>query len=190
MEIIIDKQTNIVKYTDKVLSEKGVFWANKRDLTTNQSNAFSTEVDDTPADFRGGHYTWTEADGFVATPLRAQAIIEAKEKAIEDQETAIEARKAGRIKLKDYCIQAISDLIQAEVDKYNLENDLALKDVYRCQQYAQTPTYTHQAFCQAVWDWNVEVWEEARSLFTKAKSEEITVTSPQDIIDLLPVFTY
>lgn len=56
----------------------------------------------------------------------------------------------------------IVKLIQSKVDEYNVANDLSFKDVYRCRDYKDEQGYTHQAFCQSVWSWNVEVWEYAR----------------------------
>lgn len=91
-----------------------------------------------------------------------------------------------RAKLKSACEAAIARHIQARVDAYNKANDLLLRDAYTCAQYAQSAGYTHQAFCQALWEWNVLVWESARDLLARAKSGEISINGPEDVIPMLP----
>lgn len=83
----------------------------------------------------------------------------------------------------------ILDLIQIEVNKYNNLNGLTLKDVYVCRAYGETEGYTHQAFCKAIWLWNVQVWETARIILeevTNGTREEPTL---DEFLAELPEFT-
>ncbi|RLC89883.1 MAG: hypothetical protein DRI37_02940 [Chloroflexi bacterium] len=56
----------------------------------------------------------------------------------------------------------IEDTIKAEINKYNLENGLALESVHNAESYSRVEGYAHQEFCLAVWVWSVELWEHMR----------------------------
>jgi len=53
--------------------------------------------------------------------------------------------------------------IQNEVNKYNKAKGLQFGDIHSCQNYKDATGYTHQAFCAAIWDWNIQVWEYLRN---------------------------
>lgn len=133
-------------------------------------------VDSIPDDFVGGHYTFTEKVGWLRTLAGETALSEKQSELMSE--------------LKAACELAITNLIQSKVDEYNAANGLSLTDVKSCALYAQVQTYTHKAFCQAVWEWNVSVWEAARILLSQAIAGEISITSPDDVISLLPEFTW
>lgn len=92
--------------------------------------------------------------------------------------------------LIQHCEQAVTDLIQSEVDAYNTANNLVFADVHSCANYSVVDGYTHQAFCLAVWTWNVAVWEAARQALINALAGTITITSPEDLLALMPEFNY
>jgi hypothetical protein len=91
--------------------------------------------------------------------------------------------------LQKDCERAVEEYIQAEVDAYNSANNTLFRDVHSCVNYASVDGYTHQTFCANVWAWSVNVWEAARQMLADAQAGTITITSPQDVIDGLPVFS-
>ena len=95
-----------------------------------------------------------------------------------------------QLRLKNDCENAITALIQSKVDDYNTENNLLFNDVHSCANYALSDGYTHQAFCIAIWAWNISVWETARSILSQALNGEIEITQVSDVIALLPEFTF
>ena len=85
----------------------------------------------------------------------------------------------------------VSQHIQSKVDQYNLENSLGYTDVHSCESYGRTEGYTHQAFCLAVWTWNVAVWEYVRNtVFPAVMSGERQVPTEDELIAELPVFSF
>ncbi len=102
----------------------------------------------------------------------------------------IEYSENANDRLKKECETAIEALIQSKVDAYNAANKLSLRDAATCAIYAPVDGYTHQAFCKAIWAWNVEVWETARLLLDRALAGEIVVTSSDDVFALLPEFQF
>jgi len=57
-----------------------------------------------------------------------------------------------------------TNFIQDVLDNYNDEFGLKIKDVARAELYSRKTGYTHQAFCLAIWDWSVDVWEAIRAI--------------------------
>lgn len=71
--------------------------------------------------------------------------------------------------------------IQAEVDKYNKDNNVLFGSVHNCSTYIMVDTYPHQAFCIAIINWNAEVWETVRAIDTLPTDEEF-----QAVLDSVP----
>jgi hypothetical protein len=69
-------------------------------------------------------------------------------------------------KVEGYFTKVTTDFLQSVLDKYNEDNGIALKDVARCELYSRKTGYTHKAFCLAIWEWSVEVWEAVRAIPT------------------------
>lgn len=92
--------------------------------------------------------------------------------------------------IKKACEDAIVSLIQSKVDAYNNETGLTFTDVKSCALYSQVSGYSHQAFCIAVWEWSVSVWEDARQILIQAQAGEITISGPEDVLTLLPEFVF
>lgn len=88
------------------------------------------------------------------------------------------------------CERAISALIQGEVDAYNAANNVIFADVHSCQAYAGVDGYSHQAFCAAVWAWNVAVWEAARVVLAAVIAGERAVPTVSELLAELPVFEF
>ena len=126
--------------------------------------------------------TWVVSDRFSDT--------ETKTKQEQETEYLATLQEKANATLKASCEKAIEAHIQAQVDAYNDANGLVFTDVKSCALYAQMPSYSHQPFCAAVWDWNVQVWESARAALTQALAGEITITGPDDAIALLPAFEF
>lgn len=179
MKILRHKTTHVVKFIgDLELQDNLLITPKFRIPDISPSEYEVVEVPDAPEDFKGNHYSWNGS--WKRTALG---------QAIADADAASQAVQAAE-DLKKVCEVAILAHIQSKVDEYNQANGLSLTDVYRCEQYARTTGYTHQAFCQAVWEWNVAVWEEVRSLLAQAIAGQIVITGPADAISRLPAFTF
>lgn len=95
-----------------------------------------------------------------------------------------------QVKFRSECEQAISALIQSEVDAYNAANNVIFADVHSCQAYAGVDGYSHQAFCAAVWAWNVAVWEASRLVIAAVIAGERAVPTVSELLAELPVFEF
>lgn len=60
-------------------------------------------------------------------------------------------------------VELITQNIQNEIDYYNITNNIALASVHNAESYSRMMTYTHQPFCQQVWEWSVALWEHMRA---------------------------
>ena len=85
------------------------------------------------------------------------------------------------------CEDAITQHIQAEVERYNAANDVIFRDIHSCKAYADVQDYTHQAFCAAVWAWNVDVWEAARNILAEVKTGIRATPTVDELLGELPV---
>lgn len=175
MQIIKD-QNNVVIFAGGPfdLTETGMIGPGFSAPTIKSTIHTLETVDSIPSDWAGGDYAY---DG---------------EWTLTAQGTAKKATEIAQAQnaLKTACEKAIVDHIQAQVDIYNQANGLVFSDVKSCALYGQIAGYSHQPFCQAVWLWSVNVWETARAALTQALSGEIVITSPDDVIALLPLFEF
>jgi len=57
----------------------------------------------------------------------------------------------------------IDATIQGELDKYNKANGIAIASIHNAESYSRHTGYSHQAFCLAIWNWSVELWEFMRA---------------------------
>lgn len=126
---------------------------------------------------------WGEEDRF-------SDIVGGPTKADQETEYISEIESKSQSALKKECEYAIERLIQSKVDDYNKANQLTITDVKSCALYAQIEGYTHKPFCAAVWAWNVQVWESARSILSQALAGEVSISSPNDVLALLPEFAF
>jgi hypothetical protein len=62
----------------------------------------------------------------------------------------------------------ISDVL----NDYNTEHGIKLQSVHNCESYSRKTGYTHQAFCQVIWEWSVDLWEAVRGIVTIPTDEE------------------
>jgi hypothetical protein len=58
------------------------------------------------------------------------------------------------------------------LNDYNVEHGIKLESVHNCESYSRKTGYTHQPFCQAIWDWSVDLWEAVRGITTIPTDEE------------------
>ena len=79
----------------------------------------------------------------------------------------------------------VNGYVQSEVDKYNEANGTKFSDVHNASNYKDATGYTHQAFCTKVWDWNVAVWEKAR---TSQATAVVEGWAEEEFIAILPKF--
>ena len=84
--------------------------------------------------------------------------------------------------------QLTTELIQSEVDAYNKASGTAFRDVHSCKNYADVQDYSHQAFCAAIWAWNVDVWEAARNILVEVKSGTRATPTVDELLGELPAF--
>lgn len=75
------------------------------------------------------------------------------------------------LKIKEY-EQAIKEHIQEPIHIYNEAKGLTLENIDSCFKYSTVDTYTHKAFCKAVFLWSVEVWEWLRAEMGKIQAGE------------------
>ena len=101
--------------------------------------------------------------------------------------TSISVEELQQRLIKD-CEAAIIAYIQAPIDAYNKTHNMLFSDVHSCANYAMVEGYTHQAFCAAVWTWNVQVWEAARQILADALAGTVAITSVNDLLTLLPAW--
>ncbi len=82
---------------------------------------------------------------------------------------------------------AIDDLIQTEIVKYNTENGTTFKHINSIPKYTIDETYTHYDFCVKCLAWNLSVFEEARLLQKQIETgARPKPSSLEQFLNLLP----
>lgn len=57
----------------------------------------------------------------------------------------------------------IDRIIQGEIDNYNKLNNIKIGSIHNAADYIPMTTYSHQAFCEQVWNWSVGLWDGIRT---------------------------
>lgn len=91
---------------------------------------------------------------------------------------------------KSYLEAAIDSKIQDEINIYNEANKTLYKSIDAIPKYLINPDYTHYAFCLAVSDWNIAVWEKARAILDDVNNGLRAIPSEEQLLLELPVLTY
>jgi hypothetical protein len=78
--------------------------------------------------------------------------------------------------------------IQKPIDDYNATNGTAFAHAHTCANYKDETGYTHQAFCQQAWSFNVTVWEAGRAIQTDVLAGTIPAPTAEEFKAMLPVF--
>ncbi len=78
--------------------------------------------------------------------------------------------------------------IQKEVLKYDEANGTAFKDVHSCANYKDAMSYTHQPFCAAIWEWQITVWQKARTIQEDVVTQKRVEPSIKEFKNELPNF--
>ena len=98
----------------------------------------------------------------------------------------IEARKVLTSEEINVKFVTITDKhIQAEVQKYNDANGVMFGSIHNCSTYVTVNTYSHQAFCIAIIEWNALVWETVRA-FQATATTIPTEAEFQAVLDSVP----
>lgn len=116
-------------------------------------------------------------DEWVTAKNQLEAERVARENQLEAERLANQPTETELVQM--FATNAIGQAIQNEVDIYNKANGIALGNVHNAESYSRVPTYTHRAFCEAVWLWSVELWE-----FMRAWQDTLTgLPTEQEILD-------
>lgn len=83
---------------------------------------------------------------------------------VEDEFTPEETQK----QITDNFVIMTDAHIQAEVNKYNEDNNVMFGSIHNCSTYVTVDTYPHQAFCIAIIQWNADIWETVRAFQASA----------------------
>ena len=78
--------------------------------------------------------------------------------------------------------------IQEPIDIYNSTYGLVFKDAHSCANYINNISYTHYNFCFDAWNFNVDVWEEARRLQSEVEAGNIYISSLAELKSMLPIY--
>ncbi len=93
---------------------------------------------------------------------------------------------------KEYLVNlgltAVEEHIQEQVDRYNLDNEVAFTNAHNCADYKDMAGYTHQQFCIDIWAFNVEVFEAARGMQDTVLSGIPPIPTEAEFKALLPVY--
>ena len=100
-----------------------------------------------------------------------------------DFRTNLEVLIATKIKLES----AIDNKIQSEIDTYNEANGTTYKNIDAIPKYLYNPDYTHYTFCLAVTDWNLQVWEKARSILADVENGLRAIPTEAELLAELPI---
>lgn len=84
--------------------------------------------------------------------------------------------------------QAVTELIQAQIDNYNKTYKTAFESVHTAANYRHDTGYTHQPFCASVWVWNISVWEAARAILADIMMGQRSIVNVEDLLAELPAF--
>lgn len=98
--------------------------------------------------------------------------------------------KAQTEVMRNRMTEVISRHIQSTVDAYNKANGTAFEKVHNCAAYKDIASYPHQPFCQAVLEWNAEVWVTARRIESEVVSGERLAPTPAELVGELPEFIF
>lgn len=78
--------------------------------------------------------------------------------------------------------------IQDPIDIYNIANGVKFAHAHSCANYKDMTGYAHQQFCIDIWDFNVAVWEAARTIQVDVLTNTIPQPTPEEFVAMLPVF--
>ncbi len=105
----------------------------------------------------------------------------------EEDEFLAEVAVQDAIKEVKSVEDAVSNLIQDEINIYNADNGVVFKNINAIQKYTRNSNYTHYAFCTSVLDWNEIVWETVRTIQMDIAIGNRTKSTLEEIIAELPV---
>ena len=83
--------------------------------------------------------------------------------------------------------EEIENLIQSKIEGYNLANNMQFRNIDSVAKYLIYPDYAHFDFCKKISDYNLLVWETARTLQDSALKKGSIPTS-SEILSQLPIF--
>jgi hypothetical protein len=84
----------------------------------------------------------------------------------------------------------IDSYIQSKIDDYNNANGVMFADINSIMKYTIDNTYTHFAFCMAIVQWNIDVWETARAIQQDVLAGNRAEPTTEELLAELPELTY
>jgi hypothetical protein len=84
----------------------------------------------------------------------------------------------------------IDDYIQSKIDDYNRVNGVMFANINSIMKYTIDNTYTHFAFCMAIVQWNIDVWETARAIQADVLAGNRDEPTTEELLSELPELNY
>jgi hypothetical protein len=88
-----------------------------------------------------------------------------------------------------YAVEYIESIVQAKIDKYNADHNLAFTGIEGMAKYIRRPTYSHYQFALDVLDWNEDLWEKTDDIKRDVLSNVIPQPTPEEFDAMLPEYT-
>jgi acetolactate synthase small subunit len=84
----------------------------------------------------------------------------------------------------------IDNYIQSKINDYNNDNGVMFANINSIMKYTIDNTYTHFAFCMAIVQWNIDVWETARAIQADVLAGNRDEPTTEELLSELPELTY
>lgn len=138
-------------------------------VTATETAIFNGTTWDIVADYRGSLYWNTETKAPVVfeigdIPDETMTDVEPVGEHIKWDGTAwVTDEWAQYEEMFNYVTGAVEERLNLNLKAYNMTNNTAFKSAHNCESYSRVVGYPHQPFCQAYWEWSVNLWVAVRA---------------------------